>query len=195
MILEMRLNPSFAYKINGVEHRIVTNAFDREIAPEDFAKIYHWRWDAEIAYDELKVHLMTVHHGKAKTVFRSKSPALVEQEFWAMLGAYNLVRGLMAEAGREQGIDPLEISFTASLAVIEDSLIAIQQAPDAALPRLHRRLLRDIAECRIDRPRRPRQWPRVVKVKMSNYRVKQEHHHESTLAFEVELSAPERLAS
>ena len=184
-----------AYKVNGIEHRIVTNVFDREIAPEDFAKIYHWRWDAEIAYDELKTHLMTVRHGQAKTVFRSKSPALVEQEFWAMLCAYNLVRGLMAEAGRIHGIDPLEISFTASLAVIEDSLIAIQRAADKELPRLHRRLLRDLAECRPDRPRRPRQWPRVVKAKMSNYRVKQEHHHESNLAFEVNLSAPERLAS
>lgn len=183
------------YKVGGMQHRIVTNVFDREITPEDFAKIYHWRWDAEIAYDELKTHLMTVRHGLAKTVFRSKSPSLVEQEFWAMLCAYNLVRGLMAEAGRRHGIDPLEISFTASLAVIEDSLIAIQRAGDSDLPRLHRRLLRDLSECRLDRPRRPRIWPRVVKVKMSNYRVKQEDHHESLLAFEVDLSAPERLAS
>jgi hypothetical protein len=79
--------------------------------------------------------------------------------------------------------------------VIEDSLIAIQRAGGNDLPRLHRRLLRDVAECRLDRSRRPRQWPRVVKVKMSNYRVKQEHHHETALAFEVKLSAPERLAS
>lgn len=184
-----------AYKVGGAEHRLVTNVFDREIAPEEFAKIYHWRWDAEIAYDELKVHLMTVQHGKAKTVFRSKSPALVEQEFWAMLGTYNLVRGLMADAGRTHGIDALEISFTASLAVITDSLTLIQRAADAELPRLHRRLLRDLAECRLDRPRRPRQWPRVVKSKMSNYRVKQECHHETALAFEVNLSTPERLAS
>lgn len=180
-----------AYSLNGAKHRIVTNVFNREITPHEFAKVYHWRWDAEIAYDELKTHLMTVQHGKAKTVFRSKSPELVEQEFWAMLIAYNLVRGLIVQAATAQDIDPLEISFTESLAVIEDNMISIQNAPVTQLPRLRRRLLRDIAECRIDRPRRPRQWPRVVKLKMSNFRVKQAHHHEEILDVKLQLSAHE----
>jgi len=183
------------YRSNGVEHRIVTNVFNRAIAPEDFAQVYHWRWDAEIAYDELKIHLMTVRHGTAKTVFRSQSPDLVEQEFWAMLAAYNLVRGLMAEAAEAHGTNPLEFSFTDTLAVIEDGLVRIQQAAPRDLPRLHRRLLRDIAECRLDRPRRRRQWPRVVKSKMSNFRVKGTHHQESRLAIAVELPRLQRTAS
>lgn len=174
------------YKVNGVEHRIATNVFGGAITVEAFARVYHWRWDAEIAYDELKVHLMTVHHGKAKTVFRSKSPAMVEQEFWAMLAVYNLVRGLMVEAASAHKADPLELSFTGCLRVIEDHLIVIQRARVEELPRLHRRLMRDLAGSRIDRPRRPRQWPRVVKVKMSNFEVKKEHHRESKLSISVE---------
>lgn len=173
------------YRVNGVEHRLVTNAFDETISVEEFARVYHWRWDVEMAYDELKVHLMAVHHGKTKTVFRSKSPAMVEQEFWAMLAAYNLVRGLMAEAAAVHEVDPLELSFTGCLAVIEDQMVTIQRAGIEALPRLHRRLLRDLAASRIDRPRRPRQWPRVVKVKMSNFGVKTVHHRESKLSVNV----------
>ena len=177
-----------AYRINGVEHRLLTNVRDRSLTPAELADLYHWRWDVELAYDELKVHFMAVIHGKAKTVFRSKSPALVEQEFWAMLSAYNLVRGLMAEAAKTRHLDPLKLSFTDSLAVIEDSLGRIQRAAAVELPSLHRQLLRDLAECRLDRPRRERQCPRVVKVKMSNFPVKQAHHHGSRIVLRIELT-------
>lgn len=190
--LRLRL---ISYSIDGTKHQILTNVFDREISPAEFACAYHWRWDAEIAYDELKVHLMTVNHGKAKTVFRSKSPELVEQEFWAMLSTYNLVRGVMRDAGERHEIDPLELSFTGSLRVIEDALLRIQHAQAENLPRLHRRLLLDVAECRLDRPRRPRKWPRVVKSKMSNFRVKTEQDHEVALVLELEFSPLNRVAS
>lgn len=183
------------YRLNGTEHRIVTNVFDREVTPDVCAKIYHWRWDVELAYDELKTHMMAVHHGKAKTVFRSKSPALVEQEFWAMLATYNLIRGLMAEAAQKYSLNPLELSLTDCLAVVEDSLLPIQKANSEDLPRLHRRLLRDMAECQLDRPRRKRIWPRVVKAKMSNFRVKQAHHHEQKLEIVLEFPPLERIAS
>ena len=69
---------------------------------------------------------------------------------------------------------------------IGDHLIAIQRARVDDLARLQRRLLRDLAGCRIDRPRRPRQWPRVVKVKISNLKVKKTHHRESKLTVNVE---------
>jgi hypothetical protein len=174
------------YKVNGVEHRLVTNVFDEAITVDEFAKLYHWRWDVEMAYDELKIHLMTVRHGKAKTIFRSKSPAMVEQEFWAMLSAYNLVRGLMAEAAAAHNVDPLALSFTRCLTVIEDQMVTIQRAKTEDLPRLHRRLLRDLAASRIDRPRRPRKWPRVVKTKMSNFGVKRADHRESRLSVNIE---------
>ncbi len=101
-----------AYRIGKVEHRLITTAFDRRITPEKFARVYHWLWDIEMCHDEMKVHLMTVRHGKAQTVFRSKSHELVEQEFWAMLSAHNL-------------------------AVIADYLLLIQQAPTGVLLRLH----------------------------------------------------------
>lgn len=177
------------YKLKGHKgrYRAVTDVFDRSITPQEFATIYHWRWDAEIAFDEIKTHLMAVHHGKQNTLFRSRSPELVEQEFWAMLAAYNLVRSLMQTAAKSGDIDPLELSFTDSLRVIEGALREVQSAADAELPRLYRRLLTDLVECRLDRTRRPRIFPRVVKLKMSNFLVKKKHHKESKLVVNIVL--------
>jgi hypothetical protein len=120
-------------------------------------------------------------------VFRSKSPELVKQEFRAMLAAYNLVRELMADAGRVHGVPPREISFVDSLEVVGLTLAEVQAAPDRRLPYLHRRLLADIAECRLDRPRRPRVYDRVVKVKMSNYALKRARHHQRTRDIKKDL--------
>ncbi len=148
---------------------------------------YHERWESEISYDEVKVHLETVKHGTQHTVFRSKSPELVEQEFWAMLSTYNLVRGLMAEAAVKHDIPPLELSFVDSLEVIGLTLAEVQSAPDERLPFLHERLLEDLADCRLDRPRRPRVYDRVVKAKMSNYAVKRAHHRQQSRDIEKDL--------
>jgi hypothetical protein len=179
------------YKLKGHQgrYRLITNVFDRSITPEKFATVYHWRWDSEIAFDELKTHLMAVHHGKQPTIFRSKSPTLVKQEFWAMLSAYNLVRSLMRRAATHDGLDPLTLSFTESLHVIESTLRQVQGAQTHDLPRFYKRLIRDLIECRLDRSRRPRQFPRVIKLKMSNFKVKKPHHKESVLKIAITLPA------
>ena len=95
-----------------------------------------------------------------------------------MLATYNLVRELMLDAARAHDIPPRELSFVDSLVVIGLTLPEVQSAPDRRLPFLRRRLLADIAECRLDRPRRPRVYDRVVKVKMSNYALKRPHHRQ-----------------
>ncbi len=178
------------YRVKGEESpvRLVTSLLDPQQVPAmDLALGYHERWESELGFDEVKTHFSTVQHGTPHTVFRSKTPALVEQEFWAMLATYNLVRGLMNDAAREHGIPAREISFVDSLNVIHVALDEVQKAPNHRLPHLHRRLLRDIAACRLDRPRRPRVYDRVVKVKMSNYRLKREHHRQKFRNLEKDL--------
>jgi hypothetical protein len=169
------------YRVRGEKRivRLLTNLTDVDAYPaHELALLYHERWEAELGYDEKKTHLQTVTHGTQHTSFRSKSPELVEQEFWAMLCAYNLVRALIAEAADTHDIPPREISFVDALVVITASLPDIQDAPTRRLVWLHRRLLRDLADCRLDRPRRPRVYPRVVKVKMSNYKKKRHNHRQ-----------------
>lgn len=71
------------YKLNNQQevYRLVTTILDPAQAPAlELAKLYHERWEIEIAYDEIKVHLKGSH-----LPLRSKTPELVEQEFWGLM--------------------------------------------------------------------------------------------------------------
>lgn len=157
--------------------RLVTDLLDPvEYPARVLAEAYHVRWEVELAFDEIKVHLATVPHGTLHTTFRSKSPAGVLQEAYGLLLAYNLLRELMLEAGARHNVPPLELSFAKTLAVVRRSIPAFQCASSNKLPALFDQLLQDIADGRLDRPRRPRRYDRVVKVKMSKWRLKRSHH-------------------
>jgi hypothetical protein len=148
---------------------------------------YHRRWECELANDELKVHQSTVLHGSLHTTFRSKTPAGVIQEFWGLMCAYNLIRGLMVEAAEKHGVVSLEISFVETLNTIRDALPRLQSCWSAGREALYDRMIDDIAQSVIDRPRRKRWNVRAVKRKMSNFPVKKRHHHSVTRDFAAEL--------
>jgi hypothetical protein len=106
--------------IAGAEplYRLVTTLLDPDVAPaEELAALYHERWEIEGAFDELKTHLRG-----AQVVLRSKTPALVRQEFWGLLLAHFAVRGLMHEAALSVGEDPDRLSFLHAVRVIRRKL-------------------------------------------------------------------------
>lgn len=168
------------YRIGKNERvRLVTDLLDPVQFPAlELAEAYHVRWEVELAFDEIKVHLATVCHGTLHTTFRSRTPDGVLQEAYGLLVAYNLLRELMLEAGRRHDVKPLEISFLQTLRVVRRAIPRFEAAPPGALTSLWDQLLRDIADCRIDRPRRPRTYDRVVKVKMSKWKVKRPCHRQ-----------------
>lgn len=186
VVLTLRM---LEYQIKGGERvRLLTDLLDPACYPAlDLATGYHLRWEGELAYDEIKTHLATVNQGKLHTVLRSKSPAGVLQEVYGLFAAYNLVRTLMLEAADAHDIPPLEISFTEALIVIQAALPEFERAHPTDYPRLMRALLTDIAGCRLDRPRRSRQAPRVIKVKMSNWKLKRPEHTQQRIDFRAEL--------
>jgi hypothetical protein len=99
-------------------YRLATSLLDADQAPaEELARLYHQRWEIETAFDELKTHLRG-----ARMCLRSKTPELVEQEFYGLMLAHFTVRGLMHEASLKADIDPDELSFTHSLRVIRRTL-------------------------------------------------------------------------
>ena len=155
--------------------RLLTNLRSATDYPaQACAELYHERWECEVVYDELKTHLVTVHKGTLALPFRSKTPARVIQEAYGMLVAYNLIRDLMIESGRQFDIPPVRISFVGTLGVIDLAIRDIQQAACAKdVVELTCQLLKDIADCELKRPRRKRSCKRVVKQKMSNYAKKQ----------------------
>ncbi len=106
---------------------------------------------------------------------------------YGLFAAYNLVRTLMLEAAQEHDVPPLKIVFTEALLVIRNALPEFERASAADFPRIMRALFADIAGCRLDRPRRPRRYPRVIKVKMSNWKLKRPEHRQELVNFAQEL--------
>jgi hypothetical protein len=99
-------------------YRLITNLLDPEQAPaQELATLYHERWEIEGVFDELKTHLRG-----ARTVLRSKTPALVEQELWGLLLAHFAVRQLMAQAAWQRNTDPDRLSFMHAVRVIKRKL-------------------------------------------------------------------------
>lgn len=165
------------YRLKGYGRiRLVTSLMDQRRYPaSEMAVLYHDRWEAELAFDEIKTHQNANAHGQIQTVFRSKTPRNVLQEAYALLIAYNLVRSTIAQAEPDQ---PLHLSFLDSLRAIRLMIPRMQSARTERLPFLHRQLLADISTALIDRPRRHRAYPRVVRVKMSNFQLKRLRHRQ-----------------
>lgn len=153
--------------------RLVTDLVDPDRYPAiELAELYHQRWECEIAYKQLKSQLVAVTASKQQTHFRSKTPVGVMQEAWGMVLAHTLVRELMIEGAETAGVSPTELSLTDSLEVIKLSLRDFHAGGSRRRTALRKKLIQEIGECLIDRPRRKRQCPRAVKRKMSNFRLK-----------------------
>jgi len=125
------------YTLEGVPgaepvYRLLTTILDPAAAPAaDLAALYHERWEIETAFDELKTHLRG-----ARIVLRSKTPALVTQEFYGLLLAHFAVRGLMHEAALTAGEDPDRLSFLHAVRVIRRKLPCFTALPPCGLERL-----------------------------------------------------------
>jgi hypothetical protein len=111
------------YRLEGVAdaeplYRLVTTLLDPSEAPAaELAALYHERWEIEGALAELKTRLRG-----ARVVLRSKTPALVRQEFWGLLLAHFAVRGLMHEAALRADEDPDRLSFLHAVRVVRRKL-------------------------------------------------------------------------
>lgn len=115
------------YRIEGVDeiYRLITTLLDHESAPaEELAKLYHERWEIENAFDELKTHL----RGR-QVVLRSKTPSLVEQEFYGLLLTHYALRRVMHEAALKGRADPDDISFVHTIRVIRRKLPLLVSSP------------------------------------------------------------------
>jgi len=166
---------------------LVTNILDPTITAREMALHYHQRWDIEVAYDEIKTHQCATLRGQSPTTFRSKRPDLVKQELYALLIMYNAVRLLIYQAAVKQGKDPRFVSFLDALQHIIDAAPMMTADASEHTEDTFCYLLLVIADCDIDRPRRPRTNPRVVKVKMSKFKRKHKEHQSEHRDIEKEL--------
>ncbi len=152
--------------------RLITTLLDPSIEAVEIVKQYHMRWDIEIAFDEIKTHQCATLKGQLPTIFRSKHCKLVEQELYAIIITYNLIRSVINDAAQTENADPLMISFTEALEQIIECAPKMSGCTGYKRKRMRIYLLKMIAESKIERPRRKRRNPRVVKVKMSKFKRK-----------------------
>jgi len=128
-VIEYRLKD-----VPGAEpiYRLITTILDPQLAPaQELAALYHERWEIETALDELKTHLRG-----AQIVLRSKTPELVQQEFYGLLMAHFAIRGLMHEAALQADQDPDRLSFVHAVHVVQRRLpryVAIPPSTEESL--------------------------------------------------------------
>jgi len=172
--------------------RLITSLLDPSISARELVRHYHARWDIEIGYDELKTHQSPTLRGQSPTILRSKREDLVKQEIYSLFITYNLTRHLMKDASNKHKIDPLQVSFSDTLYWIVE---AVNHANNQRCrwQKQYTYLLRMISESLIDRPRRPRVAPRVIKVKSSKFSVKRTKHTSQSIDYEklIKIIKPE----
>jgi hypothetical protein len=124
-VIEYRLD-----KVPNAEpiYRLITTILDHKLAAaKELAALYHERWEIENALDELKTHLRG-----AQIVLRSKTPELVQQEFYGLLLAHFAIRGLMHEAALRADEDPDRLSFLHSVRVVQRRMARFAAIPPSA---------------------------------------------------------------
>jgi hypothetical protein len=152
-------------------HRLLTTLLEPDLYPaRDLVCLYHERWEIEVTIDEMDTHQRLVPRP-----LRSLQPVGVIQELYALLIAHFIVRSVMYQAAVAQHLDPDRLSFVNSLRLLGDALPEFQLVDPSDHPRLWNRLLRDIALFRLPE-RDNRSNPRVVKRKMSNFKLKRPEH-------------------
>jgi hypothetical protein len=103
-----------AGQVTGV-YRLITTLLD----PADYPatarlRLHHERWEIETAYLEIKSSIL------GGRVLRARTPAGIDQEIYALLVTYQILRTAMTDATKH---DPDRASFTIALHATRDQVV------------------------------------------------------------------------
>jgi hypothetical protein len=173
-------------------YRLVTSLQDDTRHPAgSLTALYHERWEIETAYFELK---STILGGR---VLRARTPAGLDQEIYALLVAYQLLRTVIADAaGTGAGTDPDRLSLTIAWQAARDQVTSaagiIAADPADLAGTIGRQALATLLPAR-----RSRVTPRTVKRAISKYQARATTDRTSgkaTLSTQI-LSQPQNLTT
>jgi hypothetical protein len=174
-------------------YRLATTLLDpcRYPAP-DLIRLYHERWEIETAYLELK---STILGGR---VLRARTPAGIDQEIYALLVAYQILRTAMADATASRpGTDPDRASFSIALHAARDQLIQAAGVIAGTTIDLAGTIGRHVLASLLP-TRRLRVSPRVVKRAISKYQARgpslDRTSYNATISIDI-LAPPEILTT
>lgn len=148
-------------------YRLATTLLDPRAYPATgLIRLYHERWEIETAYAELK---STILGGR---VLRARTPAGIDQEIYALLVTYQILRTAMADATAcLPGTDPDRASFTIAWQAARDQLIQaagiIASTVIDLIGTIGRHVLAGLMPAR-----RLRVSPRIVKRAISKYQAR-----------------------
>ena len=143
---------------------LLTSLLDPALYPAaEIALLYHERWELELAFDEIKTHTL-----EREESLRSRAPERVRQELWGLAIAYNLVRWHIDRIAERLDLPPNRISYRHTLMLLRGFWLSVWFASPGVVPRRLEQLDAQSALFVLP-PRRPRRYPRAVKVKMSGY--------------------------
>jgi hypothetical protein len=127
----------------------------KEVTKAELVDLYGKRWQIELDFRAIKTVMQM-------DVLRCKSPDMVRKEIAVHLLAYNLVRTVMAQAACLAHLLPRQLSFKATLQVLNAFEENLRHCPRARLTTRHAIVLGSIAQLVL--PVRPhRVEPRAVK--------------------------------
>lgn len=168
---ETFLARAIRYRKKGFRTQVLlTSLLDpKEYPAAEIVNLYHERWELEIGYDEIKTHTL-----EKMEAIRSKSPERVAQEVWGLAIAYNIVRHEMEAVAGACKVSPRRISFIGALRLIRDLFLWAEVASPGKIPKMIRDMRVEMEELILP-PRRPRRYPREVKIKMTKFRKNGRH--------------------
>jgi hypothetical protein len=163
-VIEARVTVTAGGSRYGDSYRLITTLTDhRRFPAAAVVRLYHERWEIESAYYALKHTLL------GGRVLRSGDRPGAEQETWALLALYQLLRMAMVTAtGTRPGTDPDRASFTTALETAKDQLITAAGICPPGPPDLPGVIGRAVLATLLH-ARRPRYSTRKVKCPLSRY--------------------------
>jgi hypothetical protein len=188
-VIDAEITISTAAGRRSGHYRLVTTLLDEQRYPAaDLVRLYHQRWEIETAYLELKSSIL---NGR---VLRARTPAGIEQEVYALLVTYQLIRTAIADATAAcPDFDPDRASFTIAWQTARDQLIkAANIIAETVID-----LVGAIGASVLAHPlpaRRTRVCPRIVKRAISKYQARGPNpdrtSYPATLTIDILTGAP-----
>ncbi|MCH8293436.1 IS4 family transposase [Candidatus Poribacteria bacterium] len=146
---------------------LVTTLLDPKVYTRiDLAELYRLRWHAEIDLKHLKTTMQMEH-------LPSKTPEMVRKDFYVHLLAYNLIHTVQLEASRQHQVDPLALSFCATIQHLSNFACLLAHATEEQRTYEYTQLIYLVSTEKLPfRPnrvepravkRRPKAYPRLTK--------------------------------
>ncbi|MHA6757013.1 IS4 family transposase [Streptacidiphilus sp. PAMC 29251] len=145
-------------------YRLVTTLLDHRTDPAgQLIRLYHERWEVESAFYSLRHTMLTGH------ILRSGDQFGIEQELWAQLTVYQVLRTAMVAAAESRpGTDPDRTGFTTALESAREELTLARGIVETGEVDLVGAIGRAVLANLLDE-RRPRFNARKVKSPVSRY--------------------------